>query len=157
MSTGSRRTTILQKGAAGAGTREDKRLPPRGARLSIKARAWIARRRQRQPPRDHHQGSTAPTPDGEPFAIAGVWRPTAEWGDAYAMVMADSCDAMAAVHTRMPVVLRREERRRWVEGTPTEASKLCQPWATELTVERTTDPWQQHAPVDPPQPPGLFG
>ncbi|MFN5820566.1 MAG: SOS response-associated peptidase, partial [Novosphingobium sp.] len=44
-------------------------------------------------------------PDVEVMAVAGLWRPTAEWGDCYAMVMVDSAPAMAEVHDRMPVIL----------------------------------------------------
>lgn len=48
-------------------------------------------------------------PDQEIFAVAGVWSPTAEWGEAYSMVMAD-------VHDRMPTILVREDRSRWTTG-----------------------------------------
>jgi putative SOS response-associated peptidase YedK len=41
------------------------------------------------------------------FAVAGIWRPTEEWGHAYSMVMVDGCAQMADVHDRMPVVLAR--------------------------------------------------
>ena len=42
------------------------------------------------------------SPGGEPFAVAGIWQPTVEWGDAYSMVVVDGCPGMAEVHDRMP-------------------------------------------------------
>lgn len=42
------------------------------------------------------------------LAVAGLWRPTEEWGAAYSMVMVDGCPQMAEVHDRMPVVVRQE-------------------------------------------------
>lgn len=80
-------------------------------------------------------------PGEDPFAVAGTWRPTAEWGDAYAMVMVDGCDQMAAVHDRMPVLLARSDWRRWLDGTPEQAFALCRTCLDGLTVDRTADPW----------------
>lgn len=77
----------------------------------------------------------------EQFAVAGLWRPTAEWGDAYAMVMTDSSPQMADVHDRMPVILRREVWAQWTEGTPKDAFALVQTWPGDLAVERTADRW----------------
>lgn len=82
----------------------------------------------------------APTGE-ELFAVAGLWRPTAEWGDAYAMVMTDSCAQMADVHDRMPVILRREDWAQWTEGAPKDAFALVQTWPGDLFVERTADRW----------------
>jgi putative SOS response-associated peptidase YedK len=62
----------------------------------------------------------------EVFAVAGVWRPTEEWGQAYSMVMVDGCPQMADVHDRMPVVLARTDWEQWLAGTPAEAFALCQ-------------------------------
>ena len=75
------------------------------------------------------------------FAVAGLWRPTEEWGAAYSMVMVDGCPQMADVHDRMPVVLARESWEQWLGGTPDEASALCQTCPNELTVDRTADRW----------------
>lgn len=80
-------------------------------------------------------------PDCELFAIAGLWRPTVEWGNAYTMVMVDSCPAMAEVHDRMPVILKREQWNEWTKGTPAHAFELVQTWCDDLTVERTDDRW----------------
>ncbi len=92
-------------------------------------------------------------PDGDLFAVAGIWRPTAEWGAAYAMVMVDGCAQMAEVHDRMPVLLPRSSWTKWSDGTPDEAFGLCQTWAADLMVERTQDRWAgPRAPTPPAHP-----
>ena len=44
--------------------------------------------------------------DRELFAVAGLWRQSAEWGAVYTMVMTESSPQMADVHDRMPVILQ---------------------------------------------------
>jgi putative SOS response-associated peptidase YedK len=80
-------------------------------------------------------------PGGEPFAVAGLWRPTAEWGDAYTMVMVDGSPLMADVHDRMPLILANEDRDRWTGGSAEEALALCRTWPGTLAVERTAERW----------------
>lgn len=80
-------------------------------------------------------------PDAELFAVAGVWRPTAEWGNAYSMVMVDGCQQMAEVHDRMPTILPQSDWQQWTEGTPEEAFALCQVWGGVLSVDRSTETW----------------
>lgn len=77
----------------------------------------------------------------EVFAVAGLWRPTEEWGAAYSMVMVDGCLQMAGVHDRMPVVLAQENWEQWLAGTPAEAFALCQTCPSELAVDRTAERW----------------
>jgi putative SOS response-associated peptidase YedK len=77
----------------------------------------------------------------DPFAVAGVWRPTAEWGDAYSMVMVDGCPQMADVHDRMPVLLTPDEWDLWTQGTPEEAMALARTCHVELAIDRSTEPW----------------
>ncbi len=91
-------------------------------------------------------------PDEPLFAVAGIWRSTAEWGAAYAMVMVDGCAQMAEVHDRMPVLLPRSSWQTWTEGAPDEAFGLCQTWPGPLVVERTQERW---AGSRAPSPPGL--
>ena len=79
-------------------------------------------------------------PGADPFAVAGLWRPTAEWGNGYAMVMVDGCDEMAEVHDRMPVLLAPLQWQQWLEGEPADAFALCQVWRGGLAVERTAEP-----------------
>ena len=80
-------------------------------------------------------------PDAELFAVAGVWRDSEEWGRCYSMVMTDACGAAAECHTRMPVLLREADRRRWTQGSPEVAFALCRPWEGELVLDRTAEPW----------------
>lgn len=80
-------------------------------------------------------------PDDEVFAVAGLWRDTAEWGLAYSMVMTEACTHVADVHDRMPVILARETWVDWLDGSPDAARLFCQPYPAAMTVRRTTDPW----------------
>lgn len=75
------------------------------------------------------------------FAVAGIWRPTAEWGDAYSMVMVDGCAQMADVHDRMPVILSEASWRTWTDGDATEAFALCQTCPDPLGIDRSEVPW----------------
>lgn len=75
------------------------------------------------------------------FAVAGVWRPTSEWGDAYAMVMVDGCEQMSDVHDRMPTILPQENWAQWMAGSPEEAFKLCQVHREPLSIDRTAEAW----------------
>ncbi len=86
-------------------------------------------------------------PGAELFAVAGVWRPTAEWGDAYAMVMTDSCVQMAEVHDRMPIILARADWPQWQHGSVDEALALCQIWPGPLLVDQTRERWAGGAEV----------
>ena len=86
-------------------------------------------------------------PGEDLFAVAGLWRRTAEWGSCYTMVMTDSSLQMAQVHDRMPVILRREDWARWTEGSAEAAAALCQTWPGALTVDHTTGRWVDDAPL----------
>ncbi|MGF7156114.1 SOS response-associated peptidase [Novosphingobium gossypii] len=80
-------------------------------------------------------------PDETIFALAGIWQPTDDWGDAYSMVMVDGCKQMSDVHDRMPTILRRDDWARWTDGTPDEAFALLQTWNGPLVVDRTDELW----------------
>ena len=80
-------------------------------------------------------------PGEEVFAVAGLWRRSAEWGDVYTVVMVDGHPQMAEVHDRMPLILSHAAQRYWVDGTPEDALALCATWEDELTVERTDQRW----------------
>ncbi|MFO1255891.1 MAG: SOS response-associated peptidase family protein [Sphingomonadaceae bacterium] len=80
-------------------------------------------------------------PDAEVFAVAGLWRPSAEWGDVYSMVMVDGHPQMAEVHDRMPLILSHAAQRYWLEGTGEDALALCLTWEDDLTVDRTLERW----------------
>ncbi|WP_379545851.1 SOS response-associated peptidase [Qipengyuania sp. DSG2-2] len=79
---------------------------------------------------------------GEPlFAVAGIWRNSDEWGEASSMIMTEANAQVAPVHNRMPVIVTREKWTPWLTGTPHEAFDLCTPFAGELQIDRTDDPW----------------
>ena len=80
-------------------------------------------------------------PDQDMFAVAGIWRDTAEWGPAYSMIMTEACVHVADVHDRMPVILRREDWGDWLDGPPDAAGLLCRPYPDLMVVNRTADPW----------------
>ena len=84
-------------------------------------------------------------PDTDVFACAGVWRGSDEWGDSYSMVMTDADGAASEVHSRMPVLLAKDDWQAWTEGEPEDARKLCRAWTGELVVDRTQDPWTRSA------------
>lgn len=80
-------------------------------------------------------------PGDEPFAVAGLWRATEEWGEVYALVMVDGHPQMADVHDRMPLILAHAAQRYWIEGPPEDALALCRTWEGDLVVERTAERW----------------
>ena len=80
-------------------------------------------------------------PDTEVMAVAGLWRATAEWGEAYTLVMVDGHPQMAEVHDRMPLILSHAAQRYWLEGTAEDALALCRTWEGEIAVERTSERW----------------
>lgn len=77
----------------------------------------------------------------ELFAVGGVWRSTAEWADAYSMVMVNGCEQMSDVHDRMPTILHRDQWEQWTDGTPEEAISLARVCELPLGVDRTPEPW----------------
>ena len=80
-------------------------------------------------------------PGEEVLAVAGLWRPSAEWGHVYTMVMVDGHPQMADVHDRMPLILSHAAQRYWLDGSPEDALALCATWDGDLTVERTEQRW----------------
>ncbi len=88
-------------------------------------------------------------PDAELFACAGVWRDSEEWGECYSMVMTDAGGLAKEVHTRMPVLLAKDDWGQWTEGSPEDAFALCRPWEGELVLDRTKVPWSGKGQVGP--------
>ncbi|QDH35386.1 SOS response-associated peptidase family protein [Porphyrobacter sp. YT40] len=92
-------------------------------------------------------------PDAPLFAVAGVWRPSEEWGDCYSMVMTASEGTEAAsVHERMPVLLAPEDHAGWLAAPAEEALGLCRGWEGPLVIDRTDQLWAKGAGSQP----GLF-
>ena len=84
-------------------------------------------------------------PDEELFAVAGIWRDTAEWGAAYSMVMTEACEHVAGVHDRMPAILPRGDWADWLDGPPDAAGLLCRPFEGVMTVLKTDEQWVRRA------------
>ncbi|MBP6297970.1 MAG: SOS response-associated peptidase family protein [Anaerolineae bacterium] len=82
-------------------------------------------------------------PNVEMFAVAGIWRPTDEWGDAYSMVMVNGCEQMADVHDRMPVILSPDTYRQWTDGSSDYAMALVRTSDELLHVDRTATLWSK--------------
>ncbi|MBA4162385.1 MAG: hypothetical protein C0515_09985 [Novosphingobium sp.] len=80
-------------------------------------------------------------PGEEVFAVAGLWRPSDEWGAVYTLVMVGGRPQMAEVHDRMPLILSHAAQRYWLEGTAEDALALCRTWEGALTVDQTSERW----------------
>lgn len=80
-------------------------------------------------------------PGEDIFAVAGLWRQSAEWGAVYAMVMTDASPQMQEVHDRMPVILRRADWGLWTGEQAGDAMALVRTWPGTLAVERTVARW----------------
>ena len=67
-------------------------------------------------------------PNAEPFAIAGLWdswkSPEGTRLETCCVITTSSRGELAAVHDRMPLVLDREARGRWLTASPDEARSL---------------------------------
>ena len=141
----SRRTGLPLKPRPVNNAREDKLLTGfwadsfRRRRCLIPVSAWA----EAEGPRGAMTRTWHALPHAEVFAVAGLWRMTAEWGPAYAMVMVDGCAQMAEVHDRMPTILAPADWQRWTDGTPEEALALCRVHDGPLAIDRTTQAWFQ--------------
>nr|WP_221773587.1 SOS response-associated peptidase family protein [Novosphingobium piscinae] len=80
-------------------------------------------------------------PGDRPFALAGLWRDTAEWGAAYSMVMVDAAAQVAESHDRMPLVLSPEDWATWLDGDAAAALALCRTYPGRLEIDRSREPW----------------
>jgi putative SOS response-associated peptidase YedK len=80
-------------------------------------------------------------PGEDVFAVAGLWRQSAEWGYVFTLVMVDGHSEMAKVHDRMPLILSQAAQRYWLEGSPEDALALCRTWEDAISVERTAERW----------------
>lgn len=87
-------------------------------------------------------------PDADLFACAGIWRDTAEWGQAFSMVMTDASAQARAVHDRMPVIMAQDDWQRWLSAPAEEARRLCVPWPGALAVDRTEQTWYVNLEVE---------
>ena len=76
-------------------------------------------------------------------AWAGLWRPTAEWGDCFTGVMVDATTELMDIHDRMPVILAADAHDAWLRAPAAEALALVTPYpADRLSVDRTAELWR---------------
>ena len=71
---------------------------------------------------------------GEPFAFAGLWAPGKDGRPTAAIITTGANDFMRSIHTRIPVILRREDERLWLDPEVTDVQvvlPLLQPYASE--------------------------
>ncbi|MBX7456839.1 SOS response-associated peptidase [Qipengyuania sp. 1NDH17] len=106
-------------------------------RCLIPVTAWA----EAEGPKGGKTRSWLSRPDAELFACAGVWRDSEEWGECYSMVMTDAGGLAKEVHSRMPVLLVKDDWGQWTDGSPEDALALCRPWEGELVLDRTKVPW----------------
>ena len=70
-------------------------------------------------------------PDAEIFAVAGLWerwvdKEAGEVADTYTIITTPANDALAPIHDRMPVILRRDDEEAWLDRG---GAELLVPWA----------------------------
>lgn len=86
-------------------------------------------------------------PDRDLIAVAGLWRPSEQWGACYTMVMVDSSEHMAEVHDRMPVILDPATWLQWCTGSADDAMALVRTWPGPLVAEHTDRRWVDGEPL----------
>ncbi|QGN56131.1 SOS response-associated peptidase family protein [Novosphingobium sp. Gsoil 351] len=84
-------------------------------------------------------------PDQGRVRCRGYLEGTPEWGPAYSMIMIETCMNVADVDDRMPVILRPQDWRDWLDGAPDDAAILCRPYPDVMVKEQTTVPWVKRA------------
>lgn len=92
---------------------------------------WTGRKGRRVP---HAIG----VDEGSVFAMAGIWERWSANGDevvSAAVITTDANDVVAALHDRMPVILGREEERRWLEADDhSDRQALLDPFPADRTT-----------------------
>ncbi len=73
--------------------------------------------------------------DGAPFGLAGVWDNwkdpvSGEWTRTFAIITVPANALVAAIHDRMPAILRREDYARWLSDAP-DAGELLRSYPAE--------------------------
>jgi putative SOS response-associated peptidase YedK len=81
------------------------------------------------------------------FAWGGLWRNSDEGGPVYSGAMADCNETVRPIHTRMPVILRREDWETWLHGSFEDiCARQGRCYPDELIgIQRTAEPWHKRA------------
>jgi putative SOS response-associated peptidase YedK len=107
-----------------------------------------------------HHGKTA-TPlcitlaSHRPFSFAGLWEtwrnPAGLEVTSFTIVTTSANPFMSGIHLRMPVLIARDQRHRWLTGTPAEAKALLHPWEGEALEAYEVSPLVNQVGVDDPR------
>lgn len=81
-------------------------------------------------------------PEQELFPVAGLWRPSDEWGKCYTMIMTDADGEAAKAHSRMPVILKQEIVEAWLSEPIEQVIELCVPFGP-VQIDWTDKLWSQ--------------
>jgi putative SOS response-associated peptidase YedK len=81
--------------------------------------------------------------DEELFAVAGLWRPSDQWGNCYTMIMTDAVGEASKVHSRMPVIMGQESVSSWLSDPIEQALDICRPWTVSLQIEWSENLWSK--------------
>lgn len=91
-------------------------------------------------------------PDGEPFALAGIWK-NEPAGRACVLVTCDPNDLVRPVHNRMPVLLSGERLEAWLSltaGTKADVARLAAPYDAKAMHRRRVSTRLNNAQYDAP-------
>jgi putative SOS response-associated peptidase YedK len=70
--------------------------------------------------------------DGQPFALAGIWDRSEDGEDTCAIITGAAQGVVAQLHDRMPIIVPREARERWLDPGERAPTDLLKPDASEL-------------------------
>jgi putative SOS response-associated peptidase YedK len=90
---------------------------------------------------------------GLPFAIAAIWDSWPVDGSTYygcCLITTDPNPVTAAIHNRMPVILRPDQWAAWLNpnSTPSELLPMLRAYGGELSVRKVTDPADDRTPPE---------
>lgn len=143
----SKRTGKPIKPTATNNARDDQLLNPRGMWLySFEERRCLmpmTAYAEAEGPDGHCTRTWISVPDSPVFACAAIWKHSEEWGEVYSMVTTRPPPSTEAVHDRAPLILRPEDYRQWLYGSPEDALELCQPYGGAVTIDQTSEPWRK--------------
>jgi putative SOS response-associated peptidase YedK len=95
--------------------------------------------------------------DQRPFAFAGLWefwKEGAQTIHSCAILTTDANELTAPVHDRMPVILDREARQRWLDSQiddPAKLQEICRPYPASEMMASRVNPVVNRATNDSPQ------
>ncbi|MEW4466324.1 SOS response-associated peptidase family protein [Parasphingorhabdus sp. JC815] len=81
-------------------------------------------------------------PEQEFFPVAGLWRPSDEWGNCYTMIMTDAAGEAAKAHSRMPVILERDSVDTWLSESMEQVDELFSP-SGPVHIDWTDHLWKR--------------